>query len=399
MKVLFLTYDFPFPTTSGGKVRAYNLLKYAVSDEFEIDLFSFSRIKMTAKGEVTGKQIEKIKSLGVNNIITYLRKKVSDPKNISVLFSTDSIFKALYYQKAIEEELISYIQKNKIDILHCESFYTGFYISDALRATGVKIVYGSENIEQLLYKEYIEHKVNSLFKPFYNLQLQRIAQEESAMITHADTSLAITDDECAFMSRNTDKSCYVVPNGVTVKDFPFKIHKKKNTVSLLFVGNFTYFPNIEAMSYFFDNLYEKLPADIRLTIIGKKATQLFSNRDRVVAKDYVEDIREEYAKADVFIFPVKFGGGTNFKILEAMASGLPIVGFPEKIVTTGAKQGTEFLAATSPEEFLQALEKIRKDPQLVTTLTENARKRIEKQYDWPLIGRALQKVWRQVYEG
>ena len=157
-KVLFFTYDFPYPITSGGKNRAYHMLKYA-SNDVELHLFSFIRpgFKEIYK--------EELKKIGVKNSTLFERpaaKKIQILKKV-IQKPQQSIFKSLYYSPAIDKILEEYLKVNEISILHAESFYTGFYLSKQKQMQGIKQIYGSENVEYVLYKEYVENSV-PLFK-------------------------------------------------------------------------------------------------------------------------------------------------------------------------------------------------------------------------------------------
>jgi len=393
MKVLFITYDFPYPLNSGGKVRAYNLLKYAASKDTELHLFSFTR------GEVSSESITKIKEIGIQNVIVRARRKLLDPRNISVFLSQSSIFKVLYYRKKIEQELIEYIKDNNIDLVHFESYYVSFYIAEVVSRTNAKVVFGTENIEHMLYQEYVSQQ-NSLFllNPLFTSQVRKIKKEEVESFKKSHIIIAVSSYEASLIEDLIQKKIPVIPNGVNVEEYSFTQKKNESLNNLLFIGNFSYFPNVDAMNYFCKKVLPNLAASTVLTIVGKSSRQSYDTLPRVRLKKYVEDIKAEYQKADLFVFPVRFGGGTNFKVLEAMAIGLPIVGFPEKIKSTGAKDGAHFIQAKTAQEFIAAIKRLQEDKKLYSAIAQNARLLIEEQYDWKKIGISLQNVWRKVYE-
>ena len=97
MNILFFTYDFPYPTNSGGKMRAYNLLKHA-GNGMLITLFSFVRDGYRKEHG------EKLKEIGISEIYTFPRRKVKDVRNAFSFFSGSSIFKSLYYDAEIAKK-------------------------------------------------------------------------------------------------------------------------------------------------------------------------------------------------------------------------------------------------------------------------------------------------------
>src|SRR3989344_4434360 len=124
-KLLFITYDFPYPTNTGGKNRAYHMLKHSGAD-IKKYLFSFVRDGSWRDSVV---EMEKI---GVEVVGMRVRKKVNDFTNLLGLFSGSSIFKTLYYSEPVANDLLRIIHEKEIDIAHFESFYTAFYISEKI---------------------------------------------------------------------------------------------------------------------------------------------------------------------------------------------------------------------------------------------------------------------------
>lgn len=389
MNVLFVTYDFPYPTTSGGKNRAFHLLKYTAK-KANIFLYSFVREDYNPDSN------DEILKLGVKKIIVTKRKKLSSPSNFSkTIFQNSSIFKTLYYEKSILKQLIETIKQEKIDLVHFESSYTGFYIGEQLRKLGVKQVLGTENIEFRLYLDYAKSLKKMYLKPFVHYQANRLKKEELDMVVGADRVTTITQNEADVLKNLTGKTCSIVANGIEPEVFSYKF---KNTLqsNLLFVGNFTYFPNIDAINFFCKNVFEKLPTSFTLTVVGKKCNEKvkFNNR-RIIKKDFVEDIALEYRNADALIFPIRIGGGTNFKVLEAMSLGVPIVARPERLAGLEASEGKHFLGARSADEYVSQINKLYKDSSLRKNLSQNARELIEKSYAWKMIGENLFTVWKE----
>lgn len=388
-KVLFVSYDFPYPTNTGGKNRAYNLIKHAGKD-LEMHLVSF--VRDDYKKEY-GKEIQKI---GVKTIRLFKRRRLSDIGNIQSLFSRNSIFWFLYYDKEIEDVILKAIKELGIDIVHFESYYASFYIGEKIRDLKVKQIFGTENIEHFLYKDYAKH--SSWLKRFFlSSQIKKIENEEIKLLKLSDKNIAVTEDEAKFIRRITRKECNVVPNGVDLDDFTYNSPSKKTNDLLLFIGNFTYFPNIDAINYFYYDVFKKLNKKIKLLVIGKNAEELGIAKDkRVEAISYILDIKEACSKADIMISPVRIGGGTNFKILEAMACGIPIIVHPGRVGSFGVRDGREMLLAETPVEFEQKIELLLEDFDLRNRLSKNARKLVEKDYSWKKIGEKLNFIWKNI---
>ena len=388
-KILFVTYDFPFPTTSGGKSRAYHMMKFGGKD-LEMHLFSF--VRKDFKDEYK-KELEKI---GVKKNTTISRKKLMRLENIKTLLSKNhSIFYYLYFDKKIEEQLLNYVETNKIDIVHFESFYTGFYLSTALNALGIRQIFGTENIEHGIYKDYVAQKAPLFLKSLFRKEALKIQNEEEGMVRLSDMTLAVTKNDAEIIKRINDR-CEIIENGVDVNKFVYGAPEKSNRTKLLFVGNFSYFPNIDAIQFFYKEVFTKLPEKFTLTIIGKKVNDLGIKNPRVSLVEFVSDIQTAYSAADIFISPIRIGGGTNFKILEAMAMGVPVVAHSARVEDLGAVSGRELLTAEEGSAFIEQIELLSKDYVLSLSISKSAREFIEKKYAWDIIGKKLNTLWKNL---
>lgn len=393
MRVLFFTYDFPYPTTSGGKTRAFNLLKYG-GKNIEFYLFSFVR------ESIIQERLDKIKEIGVVSVQLFQRKKLLDPKNIlSVANPSTSIFKQLYFDQSVLSVLIQTIKDEKIDVILFESFYTAFYLRDELLETRVKTVFGTENIEYKLYEDYAKQIASFPVKPFYFWEARKIKKEEIVFYKKADISLAVLQIEANLITSHSKKSAYVIPNGVDVDFFAFKPRKANKKRNILFIGNFSYFPNVDAVRFFYTNVFTKITFEsVNFTVVGKKAKELsFMDDGRVSRIDFIEDIRDAYYDADVFVSPIRIGGGTNFKVLEAMATGVPVIAFSDRVRDLEAVHEKHLLTADA-DSFKDQVERLLTDENLKTNLVKNARNLIEEKYDWKVIGRKLNGVLRKLVE-
>ena len=389
MKVLFVTYDFPFPITSGGKNRAFNLIKHCAKDA-DIYLFSFVR------DDFHSDFLDELNKIGVRKTNVHKRKKLSNLLNFpETILKNSSIFKTLYFENEVVLKLKEIINEEEIDLVHFESSYTGFYINSDISRMHVKKVLGTENIEFMLYEEYAASQ-NIIKRPLISYQAGQLKKEELLMVRNADAVTAVTQKETEILEALTGKKCSIVSNGIDPDEFPYKFEERlKNNI--LFVGNFTYFPNVEAVNFFYENVFEKLDSKITLTIVGKKAEQTFRfNNHRIIIKDFVEDIISEYRNADMLVFPIKVGGGTNFKVLEAMSLGVPIVAYPERLAGLNAVSEEHFLEALRGEEFVNQIERLYKDLPLREKITKKSRILIEENYAWDNIAKDLIKVWRNV---
>ncbi|HRN96363.1 MAG TPA: glycosyltransferase family 4 protein [Candidatus Levybacteria bacterium] len=403
MKLLYFTYDFPVPITSGGKNRAYHMLKYGKGD-IDITLFSFYR-------EVPRNDaIAAVEDLGITNIRLFKRslsnfKSIAEnpltllknmPTLTKVANPTTSITKKLYFKSDVLKELVKTVKEEKIDVVHFESLYTAYYFSPLLKEMGVQQVFGTENIEYKVYEEYAKTAVKKVLIPLYLFESQKIKKDEKRLLQLFDHTMAVSKEDADVISQITSKPCEVIENGVDITTFAYRKRKKKDTKVLLFVGNFSYFPNIPAIKNFYNQVFQHLEGDYELRIIGKDVQSLGIDDKRVSCVEYVTDIRDEYYAADAFVFPIRIGGGTNFKIIESMACGLPVIGYGDRLTTMGIDHKKEAVIVQNGKEFTVAIKTVTSDSEASELMSHRAREFVEERYSWEVIGKNLHTHWKRL---
>jgi polysaccharide biosynthesis protein PslH len=193
----------------------------------------------------------------------------------------------------------------------------------------------------------------------------------------------------------------LVPNGVDTEYFSFHGASSRLPSSFLFVGNFTWPPNIEGVSQLLRTVWptiRKTTPGATLTIIGKhmpKFLRAMADTQNVAVVDWVEDIRPYYASSTALLAPMGIGGGTKFKILEAMSSGLPVITSEEGASGLGITAGRQLFVSKSTEEYVENVRLV-KNRESVAVMTKVARKLVESAYNWDKLAGVLDDVWRSV---
>jgi len=183
----------------------------------------------------------------------------------------------------------------------------------------------------------------------------------------------------------------VVPNGVDcAHNRPGLVPRQPNT--LVYNGSLTYSANYDAMRWFLAGVYPRIKAQspgVSLTITGSTAgvdTAGLALDDTVRLTGFVEDVRVPVAQASVAVAPIRQGGGTRLKILEAMALGTPVVATAKGAEGLEAVDGDHLLLADEPATFACRTLELLNDLDLRQRLAANARRLVEDRYDWQAIG-------------
>jgi glycosyltransferase involved in cell wall biosynthesis len=164
---------------------------------------------------------------------------------------------------------------------------------------------------------------------------------------------------------------------------------------VLFVGFFRHEPNVEAVLFFAREVLPLLRTsgrDVRFRVVGAyppgSLLELAAADPSIEVTGMVEDIAAHYRRATVFVAPILRGSGTRLKILEAMASGCPVVSTRIGAEGLGATQ-KEIVLADAPGEMAQAIAQLLSDSRARRELAQSARAFVEQRFDWPIIARRL----------
>jgi glycosyltransferase involved in cell wall biosynthesis len=388
MKILMLTPYLPYPLYSGGQIRSYNLLKN-LSKKHRITLFSFIRRNEEKK------YLKYLKPY-CQRVQVFKRRPAWNPVNLLLALLTPypflvSIYLSFHFRQAITREL----KNGRYDLIHAETFY----IMPNLPKTKIPTLLVEQTIEYLVYQQFVRDFKLWAVKPLLYFDVLKINLWEKYYWRQATRLAAMSDSDRTMMNQSVkDKKVDVVANGVDVAYFSKVLPKAGNVV--LFIGNFKWLPNKDAANFLAAEIWPriiiKLP-EAKLLIVGKNPTPeilKLGSLKGITVLGSVSDIRQALSKASVLLAPIRNGRGTKYKVLEAMASGLPVV--TTKLGIEGIEAGGSVLVAESPQELAEKTISVLKNRRLATQLAQEAKKIVYNRYNWLTISNRLNEVYQQL---
>lgn len=399
MKILMITPYLPYPPSSGGQVRSYNLIKNLAGKD-EITLFAL--IKQAQERNYV-KELEKYcrkvrvfnrpaKAWTLRNI---LRTGLgTSPFLVVRNFSPEA-------KNALEKEL----KENKYDLIHAETFY----VMPHLPQTSTPVLLVEQTIEYRVYAHFVESLPSFLFflKPILNLDVLKLRWWEKYYWQKADHVVAVSEaDKEKMLKLVDDLKVSIVSNGAgedLMSAWQERCPAEKPLV--LFQANFSWLQNVEAARYLSNNVFPLIKREIPEAegwIVGQGAAQkiapLTKNGLRVVDINTgdIKTVVDAYRKSTVFVSPLQGPGGTRLKILAAMAAGVPVVTTSVGIEGISARDGKEVLIRDSWPAMAKAAIKLIKDRKLHQRLTWAARKLIEDKYSYQSIAALLHQIYEKV---
>ena len=388
MKILMISSYLPFPLTSGGHIRLYNLIKN-LSLENEITLICEKRDYQT-KEDV--EEVEKI----CKKVITVIRKKQWNAGNIlKTGFSTNPFLIVGHtsdeFKQAIKDELV----REHFDLIHVETFY----IYQNLPKVSIPVVLVEHNIEYLVYERFA-NLANPILKPLFYADIYKLKRKEEMAWKKATKLVAVSKIERNLMKR---ADVYVVPNGVNTENFRFRsLQDVPKDKRILFIGDFKWLQNKDSLEFIIKDIWPKIlqkinemgkSVDLKLWVVGKNIPENLKNLSKdpniIFDENNKDDASVIFRKSYILLAPLRAAGGTSYKILESFASGAAVVTTNLGIEGLEAKNNTHVLAAESSDELANLCCNLLFDHSLYRKITLNARKFVEDNYDWKIISKKL----------
>ncbi|MDR1725001.1 MAG: glycosyltransferase [Bacteroidales bacterium] len=379
MKILFLLSRFPYPLTKGDKLRSYNQMKYL---EKENEIFMFCLNKKKIKYSTDNKpyhlpflQDLKVCDFNIFDAIFGIIKAFLQNKPLQVGY---------YTHKRNIKKFENYVKQISPDVIYVQ------FVRMAEYCNNIKVKKVLDYQDALSANMLRRSKVsNPFFRPIFIREAKLLRNYEKNVFFNFDLTTIITNTDRQEIDISQKDKILIVPNGIDISYFNYKL-KTADKIDILFCGNMSYSPNVDAAKYLVHSImplvWDKFP-NIHVMIAGatpkKSVLRLKSNK--VYVSGYVEDMKECYANAKIFVAALRTGSGLQNKLLEAMAIGTPVITSVLANKALGAVDKEHLLVADSIQEYANLIIKLLNDELLRKTLVYNAQNFVRKTYNWDII--------------
>jgi polysaccharide biosynthesis protein PslH len=361
MKILILTPRVPFPPTQGDRRVVHNRIK-KLSLNHEVHLITFDSY---AVSESTIAELKKYCTTVRVIVIPKWQSIFNMLKG--VLFNRDTPFQVTYFYSPRAQYIIDqHINKYSIDIIHANYFRVAQYVMQYNDITLMDFFDSmTKNISTRLKSETLVKRF------FYGIELKRVKSYENMVYDHFDHTLLISSiDQQFFRSK---KACDIVPLGIEMPELldEHDEMEKGDFYDIIFIGNMSYTPNIEAISWFVDNCWKELSMkieNIRLWVVGtspaSRLVDRYKNIENITFTGYVKSLKPYLKISDVSIAPMFSGSGMQHKILESMFFSVPVVTTSLGIGDISALANENVFICNTKAEFTTLLIKLKANSNL-----------------------------------
>jgi polysaccharide biosynthesis protein PslH len=402
VKVLWISQNLPYPPKTGVLQRNYNLIREA-SAFAEVHLVAIVKqdILPTFDEQVAARELGKL-CASVTSV--HLPIERSKPLFLWVLFK--SLFTKLPFTAnwALAPVLRQAIEKAAANGPYDMVFFDTISLAPYRGlVNGSPTALNHHNIESHLLERRVDYEKSALRRFYLGLESRKLRDYEAAVAGTFNTNLVVSRlDGERLQGICPSASTAVLANGVDVDYF-----RRQSPLSaverghLIMVSGMNWFPNRDAVLHMAEAVWPELSRrmpDARLTIVGASPPQtildLAARDKRVTATGFVDDVRPYMERAQVYLCPMRDGGGTRLKILDALAMGVPIVATQMALEGIDVVAEKDVLVANDPSEFVRQIERVVNDGALWTALHTNGRSFVERHFAWPVIRREMEAAFR-----
>jgi polysaccharide biosynthesis protein PslH len=397
MHILMVCRDIPYPLNAGYKIRTYNLLK-RLAEANAVHLVCYD-LNGDAAGRAAGlscycSSVSLVKEPKTPKIrqIPQIMRNMLEGQPLCVKYS-----KSEAMRRAISEVM----EARQIDLVHFDDPYIAsncnFSKHPAIKKTVTFHDIDSEKYRRM-YK--IQNSAGKRVMLLFDLMMMK--HWEKSVLKNADLSIVMSQlDRDALMAHGVGADISVIPNGVDTQRLQF-LQAPSASETISFFGALDYHPNEDAALYFCDEMLplilQENPA-AQFCIVGRNPGRKLVGagaHPNISVAGNVDDVVPYYRKSSVAVVPLRAGGGTRLKILEAMALGCPVVS-----TTLGAEgldltDGEHILLADTPQQFARRTLELMKNCALRERMALAARSFVEGRYNWDKIAASMLECYREV---
>jgi glycosyltransferase involved in cell wall biosynthesis len=316
------------------------------------------------------------------------------------MFSKKPYITSVYVNRNFTRRIERVIEKGNFDVVHCDSISLGKFIFSLRNRWGVRFFLNQHNVESVIWKRYAIHERNPAKRWYYQSQYERLRKDEAKVCKAFDGIIAVSQIDKGTLEKDFNISkVKVVENGVDTEYFKPQIWETEGGNNLLFCGSMDWQPNIDAASHFFNHCYgrikKKLP-NATFTIVGRNPSSLvrkLGNEEGVSVTGTVDDVRPYLSRCSLVVVPLRIGGGSRLKILEAMSMGKAVLSTSIGAEGLEVQDGNQIMLADDPVDFSEKCIDLLVDIEKRSALGKNGRNLVVKSYGWNSLAGKLVDVW------
>lgn len=402
MRLLFLTPQFPFPPQKGTTLRNYNIIAN-LAVQHEIDLLAFA--------DTPPAQVTPLHSLCRRIATTAVPHRAMWRRAVNTVTSPWPDMGLRLWSREFKQLLEAWLSDSVYDIIQVEGLELARYgqrAKELCPPDRALVVFDNHNAEYLLQERIAqaERQVRG-WTPgalYSTLQARKLRGFERRVCCQLDRVVAVSKADAEAL-RQLDPTVHaaVIPNGV---DTSFYRRDRVKTLALpshalVFTGTMDFRPNVDAVLWFAQEvlpLIQQTVPDVHFYVVGQRPharLEVLRGQPAITLTESVEDTRPYVAGAAVYVIPLRMGGGTRLKLLEAWAMEAPVVSTTLGAEGFEVRHDRELLLANDGAAFARSVVELLIDPERAQALGRRGRTFAAAHYDWRDIVPHFEEVYHR----
>jgi glycosyltransferase involved in cell wall biosynthesis len=379
MSTLVLAHESPLPALGGGALRILHQSR-ALAQHLD------DEVTLVALGEVPPGVHEPFRLEGVPH----------SPSRLRVLATALRVpYVEVWSRSAGLDQVVA---GRRWDLVVATS---PFLLPAALRL-GPPVVLDAANVESEVLATMAASDPSPLARRRWAWEADKVARRERQLVPLLQAVAAPSEGDVATYRALGSRRAVLSPNGVDVRAWAWQ--PPAGTHRLGYLGQYGYRPNEAAALELVDDVAPLVAVDhpdVQVVLIGRGPTAAMQARSgsTVEVTGAVDDLATPLRSLRVLVVPLRAGGGTRLKILEAMAAGVPVVSTPLGAAGIDVVDGTHLLLAERPDQLAAAVKRVLADDELALRLSRAGRALVEERYDWSVTARPLVACCAEVLAG
>ncbi|MFB3880119.1 MAG: glycosyltransferase family 4 protein [Armatimonadota bacterium] len=400
MRVLALTEGLPYPPDTGWRVRTWNLLSRLVDKH---------QITLVCHGDpAEADAVAALRGQGFDTVTVWrptARKAgpLFHARLLANLLDRRPYLVASHTDHLLRQAICRLLREGQFDVVHCD--WTPL-VANLPSPCRLPVVVTAHNIESAAWRRHARYQPSCLRAAYSALHAAKLEAFERAAFERASAIVVVSGSDAETIAGwGCRRPVYVVPNGADTRLFS-PTGGRERGAHLVFVGSLDAMVNQDAVSWFAREIWPILRSanrGISFAAVGRRpplSLRRIGLEAEIAVVGDPPDIRPFMEEAAVCVVPLRIGGGTRLKILEAWAMGKTVVSTRVGAEGIDAIPGQDIVLADQPGDFAHAVLELLANPRRRRELGTSAREKAVRQYDWEAIAPALADAWlRAVTDG
>lgn len=405
MRVLFLSQIVPYPPNGGVLQRGYHVIR-ELGRRASVHMLAFvhpdvlpTQAAIDESRAVLERSCQTVEYFPLWAKASLLHKGAA----LAASAVSEEPFSMIAHRSAaFGRRVAEALRTSPFDLVHVDTIALSQFVP---QDRALPAVLTHHNVESKLMERRAQVERRPLARRFLQRETAKLAAAESRLAPRFDVNIMMSaHDAQTLRDQVPGVRTAVVPNGVDT-DY-FAPRPEAETPALIYAGGMNMFANRDAVLYFLDEIWPLIRAahpDVRFFAVGQdppKDLHARAARDpRVVVTGYVTDVRPLIHHAAVYVVPLRVGGGTRLKVLDAMASGKAIVSTSIGCEGIEVRPGEHIAIGDTPEAFARETVQLLRDGDARRALGCAARRLAEERYSWRIVGDQLLAAYEAATAG